>query len=152
MLSQAIQSLSFLHIFSVTIEFMSQNHFDVWNELKKKINDETDKPDRFPKEGEVWMSALGRDIGSEQNGGGDNFSRPVLIVKKFNNLMFWSIPLSTKQKKFDFYYNFIDPSKAKVSAILAQLKLVSIKRLKRKLYDLSNAQLQEVKSKLKAFL
>ena len=98
------------------------------------------------------MSALGKNIGFEQNGSGDNFSRPVLIVKKFNNHMFWSIPLSTKQKKFDFYYNFTDSNGSQVSVILAQLKLVSVKRIKRKMYDLSDKQLQDIKGKLKTFL
>ena len=128
------------------------NNFDSWNELKKKVDGEINEPDRFPKEGEVWISTLGKNIGFEQNGSGDNFSRPVLIIKKFNNHMFWSVPLSTRQKKFDFYYNFIDVNNNKVSVILAQLKLISIKRLKRKLYDLSDEKLIEIKDKLKTFL
>ena len=57
--------------------------FDQWNELKKKIEAEKNNPEKFPKEGEVWMSNVGRNIGFEQNGSGDNFSRPVLIIKKF---------------------------------------------------------------------
>ncbi|MCX6755318.1 MAG: type II toxin-antitoxin system PemK/MazF family toxin [Candidatus Nomurabacteria bacterium] len=126
--------------------------FDNWNNLKKKINVEENKPDRFPKEGEVWMSSLGKNIGYEQNGSGQNFSRPILIIKKFNNHMFWVVPLSTKQKDFDFYYNFTDVDNNQVSAILAQLKLLSVKRLKRKLYELSDEQLKEIKDKLKKFL
>ena len=128
------------------------NDFDSWNELKKKTDAENNKPDRFPKEGEVWMSALGKNIGFEQNGAGDNFSRPVLIVKKFNNHMFWSVPLSTKQKSFDFYFNFTDPHGQKVSAILAQLRLVSVKRLKRKLYELPKKQMMEMKGRIRSFL
>ena len=126
--------------------------FDSWNELKKKIDAEKNEPDKFPKEGEVWMSSLGRNIGFEQNGSGANFSRPVLIVKKFNNHMFWCVSLSTKQKNFDFYFNYTDQNNQKVSAILAQMKLVSVKRLKRKLYELSRDKLQEIKLKLKSFL
>lgn len=126
--------------------------FDQWNELKKKIEVEKNEPDKFPKEGEVWMSSLGRNIGFEQNGSGDNFSRPVLIVKKFNNHMFWCVSLSTKQKNFDFYFNYTDKNNQKVSAILAQMKLVSVKRLKRKLYELDSKNLEEIKLKLKSFL
>ena len=126
--------------------------FDQWNELKKKIETEKNNPEKFPKEGEVWMSNVGRNIGFEQNGSGDNFSRPVLIVKKFNNHMFWAISLSTKQKDFDFYFNFTDSNNQKVSAILAQMKLVSVKRLKRKLYDIPKELFDEMKQKLKSFL
>ncbi len=126
--------------------------FDSWNELKKKIEDGGNIPDRFPKESEVWMSSLGKNIGYEQNGSSDNFSRPILIVKKFNNHMFWVIPLSTKQKEFDFYFNYTDPNNQKVSAILAQMKLISVKRLKRKLYDIPSELFDEMKQKIKSFL
>ncbi|KKT21216.1 MAG: hypothetical protein UW04_C0008G0004 [Parcubacteria group bacterium GW2011_GWB1_43_8] len=126
--------------------------FNQWNELKKKIEADKNDPDKFPKEREVWMSNIGRNIGFEQNGSGDNFSRPVVIVKKFNNHMFWVTPLSTKQKDFDFYFNYIDSNNQKVSAILAQMKLVSVKRLKRKLYDIPNELFNEMKQKLKSFL
>ena len=126
--------------------------YDLWNKLKKAIQSEIDSPDYFPQEGEVWMSAIGKNIGYEQNGSGDNFSRPLLVVKRFNNHMFWCIPLSTKQKKFDFYFNFTDPNNEKVSVILAQMKLVSVKRLKRKLYAIPQNILMEIKEKLKKFL
>ena len=128
------------------------NDFDQWNETKKQIEMEMNEPKRFPQAGEVWMCAVGRNIGFEQNGSGANFSRPSLIVKKFNNQMFWTASLSTKQKKFDFYYNFVDPDNKKVSVILAQLKLVSVKRLKRKMYDIALNDLNEIKARLKNFL
>jgi mRNA interferase MazF len=132
---------------------MSGNHdFDVWNELKKKIQLADSEPNYFPQEGEVWMSSLGKNIGYEQNGSGGNFARPVLVVKKFNNHMFWCMPLSTKQKRLDFYFNFTDPNGQKVSAILAQLKLASVKRLKRKLYEVAPGLLVQMKGKLKDFL
>jgi len=66
--------------------------------------------------------------------------------------MFWVIPLSTKQKDFDFYFNFTDPNNQKVSAILAQMKLVNVKRLKRKLYGVPNELFDEIRQKLKSFL
>lgn len=122
--------------------------YDIWNVLKKKIQSD-DVPEHFPQEGEVWMSSLGKNIGFEQNRSGANFSRPMIVIKKFNNHMFWAASLSTKQKKFDFYYNFIDPHKEKVSIILAQLKLISAKRLQRKMYNISNIDLVKNKRKSK---
>jgi mRNA interferase MazF len=128
------------------------NDFDMWNQLKKRIESDTSNLDRFPKPGEVWMSNLGKNIGFEQNGSGNNFSRPVLIINKFNNHMFWCVPLSTKQKDLTFYFNYIDPHNQKVSAILAQMRLLSIKRLKRKLYLLNHEYILEIRNKLKSFL
>jgi mRNA interferase MazF len=125
-----------------------QGNFDIWNNLKKELEGISDVPQFFPKTGEVWMCSLGKNIGFEQNGGGANFSRPVLIVKKFNNHMFWCVPLSTKQKKLDFYLNFTDPQGLDVSMILAQLKLISLKRFRRKLYEIKKVEMAEVKSRL----
>ena len=129
-----------------------EKNFDRWNELKKKIEDKKNEPGKYPKKGEVWMCSLGKNIGFEQNGSEDGFSRPVLIIKKFNNKIFWGIPLSTKQKKIDFYYNYTDPNGQEVSVILAQMKLISIKRLKRNLYEFDKNKLIEISSKLKSFL
>lgn len=128
------------------------DEFDLWSELKKKIEYDGSDVNKFPKDGEVWMCDLGRNIGYEQNGSGDHFSRPILIIKKFNNHMFWVVPLSTKQKNFDFYFNYIDPNDQKVSAILAQMKLVSVKRLKRKLYEIQIELFKEIKKRLKSFI
>ena len=66
--------------------------------------------------------------------------------------MMWSIPLSTKQKKFEFYFNYTDPNNNNVSAILAQMRLVSIKRLKRKMYEMEEDIFLRIKQKLKSFL
>lgn len=125
--------------------------FDSWNELKKKIEFSGDIK-KFPKEKEVWMCYLGVNIGYEQGGKGSNFFRPVLIIKKFNNNIFWVVPLSTKQKHFDFYLNFTDPHDRKVSAILVQMKLTSIKRLERFLYSIQDEIFYQIKEKLKSLI
>lgn len=126
--------------------------FDSWNNLKKKLDAGSNKLNSFPKEKEVWIADIGVNIGYEQNGNENNFSRPVLIIKKFNNHMFWAVPLSTKQKDLDFYFNYIDRDDQKVSAILAQMKLISIKRLKRDIYIMPDDLFDEIKEKLKSFL
>ncbi len=125
-----------------------EKDFDRWNEIKKELSRADDEPTVFPKEGEVWMCSIGKNVGFEQNGAGDSFSRPVLVVKKFNNRMFWVVPLSTKQKSLDFYYNFIDPKNLRVAVILAQLRLVSIKRFRRNLYTMAQEDIAAVRNRL----
>lgn len=119
-------------------------NFDEWNIVKKDLESNT-KIITFPKEGEVWMTYYGLNIGYEQDGSKDYFSRPILILKKFNNKMFWVVPLSTKQKRIDFYYNFTDRNGQNVSAILAQLKLISVKRMSRKMYQVDDTLLAHIK-------
>lgn len=110
--------------------------FDNWNIYKKQLEELDPVFDNFPHRGEVWMIVLGNNLGFEQNGTGGNFSRPVLVFKKFNNQMFWCIPLSTKQKSLDYYFNFQDPVGHSVSGIIAQMRLLSIKRFQRRMYVL----------------
>lgn len=127
-----------------------QKDFDRWNKIKQKLDSNNSRVTKFPQEGEVWMSSLGLNIGFEQNGAEDNFARPVLILKRFNNKMFWTLALSTRQKNFDF--NFTDPDNKKVSVIIAQIKLMSIKRIQRKLYGLDKNIFTHIKKITKSFL
>ena len=132
---------------------LDADDYDAWNKIKKGLSSNPESTVTiYPKAGEVWMSLVGKNIGFEQNGSGTNFSRPVLILKKFNNKMFWSIPLSTKQKKIDFYYNFADPDNRKVSLIIAQLKLLSVKRLRRKMYAIPQVDFINIVEKVKNLL
>ena len=125
--------------------------FDLWNEKKKSVDSTGIELESFPQRKEVWMCFLGKNIGFEQNGGED-FSRPVLVIKKFNNHIFWVAPLSTKQKSLDFYYNFTDVDNNKVSVILAQLRLIDIKRFKRKMYLMDTAIFAEIREKIRKFI
>jgi mRNA interferase MazF len=126
--------------------------FDTWNKTKKGIDAAEWAAERFPKEREVWMALIGKNVGYEQNGSGDSFGRPVLVVKKFNNQMFWVVPLSTKQKKYDFYFNFTDPQEQPVAAILAQMRLMSVKRFKRNMYEIPETLFEEVRTRISGFL
>ena len=58
--------------------------FDKWCNLKRKLDLATPSLLVLPKEKEVWMCNLGRNIGYEENGKGSDFLRPVLILKVFN--------------------------------------------------------------------
>jgi len=111
--------------------------FDRWNGVKKVIDVAGGMSRAFPAVGEVWMVVLGVNVGREQDGDSAAFSRPVVVVKKFNNEMFWGVPLTTKQKSLDFYHNFTDPNGRPAAAIVAQLRLISIKRFERKMYTMS---------------
>ncbi len=126
--------------------------FDKWNNTKKLLEKLDDSGGIFPIEGEVWVVYMGTNIGYEQDSNSLDFTRPALVIKKFNNKMMWILPLSNKQKDLDFYFNFIDPRYRNVSAILAQLKLVSVRRFKRKMYKIPDIVLMEIKNKLVSLL
>ena len=71
--------------------------FNNWNEKKQKAHNDKQRP--FFHEQEVWFCSLGANIGFEQDGRGDDFLRPVLVLKKFNNEIFWALPMTKNAKK-----------------------------------------------------
>lgn len=120
--------------------------FEAWNKIKQDIH--YTQNNTYVRQRQVWSTYIGCNIGKEQDGTGPNIERPTLVLKKFNNQMAWVIPLSTKQKKLDFYFNFTDLEGNKVSAILAQLKLVSTKRFIRRLYTLDTPTFSELRKQI----
>lgn len=79
-------------------------------------------------EREVYWCSLGENIGFEQNGKGEYFRRPVLVFKKFNNCIFWGIPMSTKIKDNKYYVKILLKD-VEQCAILSQLRVLDTRRL-----------------------
>lgn len=131
-----------------------EKDFDRWNEIKKKLDlrNISETTLLFPKRRQVWTSILGKNIGRELNGGPGNFSRPVLIIKKFDNEIFLVVPLSSKHKNNDFYYNFDSIHKYKGSVVLSQMRLVSVKRLVRYMYMFPEEHFEEILRYIRDFL
>jgi mRNA interferase MazF len=129
---------------------LTENVYDFWNHLKKTL--ETKSVYGFPNEKEIWICSLGKNLGYEQDGKGEKFSRPVLVLKKFNNNAYWVVPLSSKHKTLDFYHNYQDGFGNQASAILLQMKMCSPKRFLRKAGVMSDKEFGIIKDKIKAFL
>lgn len=94
---------------------------------------------------------MGKNLGDEENGKGTEFSRPVLIIKKFNNNLFVAIPLSTSLKDKHCYYGF-DFKGKKQSAILSQIRLFDSKRLAERMGMIGKMQFQGIKDKVKEII
>ena len=108
-----------------------QKDFKKWNNAKTEIDN---SPRRlFFHERKVWWCSIGVNVGFEQDGKGEYFARPVIIFKKFNNEVFWGIPLSTKIKKGKFYVPVELGDGVPRVAIISQLRLIDGKRLYQKL-------------------
>lgn len=112
-----------------------------WHTLKDYIEEHSSG--FFFNEREIWWCSLGANIGSEQDGKNHYFERPVLIFKKFSNGIFWGLPLTTKSKENEFYYPYsIDGQPS--SILLSQIRLLSSKRLIRKLTKIHGNSFSEI--------
>ena len=96
---------------------------------EKIVIDKTQITDLIINEGQVYWCSLGENIGFEQNGKGEYFQRPVLVFKKFNNSMFWGVPMSTKIKDKNRYYTKVLLKNIEQSALISQLRVLDSKRL-----------------------
>jgi mRNA interferase MazF len=109
--------------------------FDDWNIVKKATDQNTRTIGIKPRE--IFWAKIGENVGYEQNGKGNNFARPVIIVKKLTHELFLGIPLSnTIRPDGDYFHAFEYHNTANGlvtnSALILQTKVFSVKRLMNK--------------------
>jgi len=102
--------------------------FKKWHSKRSEINGIEKYP--FFHEREIWFCHLGENVGFEQDGIGDDFQRPVVIVRKFNNEICWTVPLSKTEKRGIYYFAFPFDETTVSVAILSQIKLIDTKEIK----------------------
>lgn len=120
-----------------------------WHTRKQLIHVEKARP--FFHEGEVWFCSLGANVGFEQDGRGDDFLRPILVVKKFNQEICWGLPLTRSQKQGRYYFPFILNGQTS-TAILSQLRLIDGKRLQYRIGSVVAVDLAAVRERLTQLL
>ena len=122
-----------------------EKDFDSWNILKKKLDENKIAP--FFKARDVWWCSIGLNVGDEENGKNQFFSRPVLVIRKFNNHLFLGLP-STTQIKENKYYHQITFKNAKQCAMMSQLRIFESRRMRSRMGNLSKGQFDEIKKRL----
>ena len=136
-----------------------KKNFQKWHNQKTRIHESEKRPGFH--EREIWWCALGVNVGFEQDGGGRDFLRPVLVFKKFNKEIFWGIPLTQTKKNTSFYFRFDisqfdangkELGKIPSAAILSQIRLIDASRLSHKLGDIVSVDFESLTKKFKALL
>lgn len=109
--------------------------YNAWNEIKK--NTQRGNRTLTIKPRDIFWAKIGHNLGHEEFGKGDNFSRPVIIIKSLTRDLFIGIPLtSTVKPDSDYFHGFRyrNYSRGEVdsTAMVLQLKTFSKKRLMNK--------------------
>jgi mRNA interferase MazF len=82
----------------------------------------------------MWCS-LGENIGVEMNGKGEDYLRPVLVIKVFNKKHVWVLPFSSQDiPKYHINLSSLTPSE---KVVISQLRTVSTLRLYRYITKIS---------------
>ena len=123
--------------------------FQKWHTLKSEI--ETVYAAPLFREQEISWCSLGANVGAEEDGKNEFFERPVLIFRKFNREMFWALPMTSKKKEGKFYFSFPLRSEDR-TAILSQIRMLSGKRLIRRISKISDKQFILLDDSIRALL
>ncbi len=125
-----------------------------WHKKKSILNTREDIDTIFFREKEVWWVALGVNVGFEQDGKGEEFRRPVLILKKFNKYVVLAVPLTTRIKKNKYYIscNLQEDKSNTRMAIISQIRLIDTKRFIDKLGVADTASFDQIKNAIKDML
>ncbi len=124
--------------------------FENWFKDKKKLDKEEVPP--FYHEREVWWCALGVNVGSEQDGTGKNFDRPVVVIRGFNKDVCFVVALTGKKRESKFHLYLGEVEGVSASAILSQVRLVDTRRLIKKICTLDEKIFIELKKRLQKTL
>jgi mRNA interferase MazF len=118
-----------------------EKEFEKWS-IKKEI---LDKRIGLPltRERDVFWCSIGINIGDEENGKNDLFSRPVLIFKKFSSNLFRGIPMTSKNKNNDYYIQ-VEFKGLVNSVMISHLRLYDIKRLGLRMGRIGNTEYDKI--------
>ena len=123
--------------------------FDGWNEIKKKLN--AGHPEVFFREGDVWWCSTGINIGTEMDGKGKKFTRPILILKVINFKTFIGVSLTSRlvesETHIPIYFNY-----GFHTVVVSEIRTYEKKRLENRIGSVSDYLLMKMKKAATHFL
>jgi mRNA interferase MazF len=123
--------------------------FDDWNTQAKKIQQ---KERLYFKEREIWWASIGKNIGWEEDGKGEDFLRPVVIIKKHRKELFLAVPLTTTIRNNKIYFFDLSLKGKDQQAILSQVRTLDSLRLVRKKGVLDKETFEKLKKVIRKLL
>lgn len=124
--------------------------FSLWNGKKQEIHFSKNTPEFS--DGEIWWASLGQNISTEIFGKGNDFLRPVVILRKVFSDACVVIPLTSKGKKGSYYFHFLDHENISQYAILHQVRYLDSKRMKYKMGNMKQKDFQNLQNTFCLFI
>ena len=121
--------------------------YNLWN--TKKIQTANLRP-KSVKNGCIYWTKIGKNIGCEVFGKGDNFTRPVLVLMKFNagKSLFLGVPLTSKFKNSPYTHIFRDSNDKLQTALLDQVRIFDTRRILSRCGNVDETEFKNIKDKL----
>ncbi|QKF80764.1 type II toxin-antitoxin system PemK/MazF family toxin [Halarcobacter ebronensis] len=126
-----------------------EEDFDRWNRIKKDTHKKINSVGF--KQREIFWLRLGQNIGNEEYGKGNEFQRPVLIVRKLTKDIFVGLPLTSTLKENDYFHQFSYNTKKGLvenSAMILQLKTFDKNRLMTRIGMINKIDFAKINEKI----
>lgn len=116
--------------------------------MKVKANIHNSGGIRKINEGDVVWAAVGENVGTEIDGKGNKYSRPVIVLRKHTERCFTGVPLTSQPHKGSWYVDFEFQYRIQ-NAVLIQTRLMDAARVYNRIGRLSR---KDYLSVLQAYL
>ncbi|MBI4065979.1 type II toxin-antitoxin system PemK/MazF family toxin [Candidatus Kaiserbacteria bacterium] len=132
--------------------------FDAWNSAKKIVDASNRQVFGYPRE--VWWCSLGVNVGAEIDGRNENFERTIIIIRVYNKETMLVLPITGKARSDKFHLPIaIDAQnpetkesyKKTVYVKLTQARVISNKRLIRKVDVMDEESFEKIKNAFRDF-
>ena len=123
---------------------MYKKDFDRWNSIKKDID--TTKEPLYFREGDIWWSSIGVNVGFEIDGKKDTFSRPVIVLRKYNKFSFLALPLTTSATQNSWKLPIGNVAGKQAFAVMSQIRNIDSHRLYQKITSMKSEQFRQVRA------
>ena len=112
-----------------------EKDFFGWAKIKQRVHKRKQAP--YFGVGQIWWCSLGANVGTEQDGKGPQYVRPVVVLTKFNEHSCLVVPLTGRERHGRYYAYLGEINGRPSSAILSQLRLIDSRRLIQKAGSIS---------------
>lgn len=121
-----------------------------WNKVKISFHNKPNRKKSF-RESDVQWVACGENVGTEINGKGKVYTRPVYVLRKLDARSFVGIPLTT-QKKTGTWYVQLNFQGKEIRAVISQIRTFSTKRMYERIGQLDEQDVNRIKRALRELL
>lgn len=102
------------------------------------------------REGDIFWTSIGENVGFEEDGKGERYLRPVLIISGISRTLFLGAPLSTTSKNGKFYCHITVRGVPNI-IMFNQIRVFDSSRIKggKRLFHINKTELLRIKEALK---
>lgn len=128
---------------------MYHKDYRKWSIVKQRLDKAPENI--YIRAGEVRWVAIGVNIGSEIDGKGVSFTRPCLVLHVIGPSLALVVPFTSQPKRNAQFYQKVSLSHFNSNACLSQIRVVSQKRVFKRIIKLPKQQFADLKTQIMNF-